>query len=78
MSTTRDQLIFQGTHSIMKPVAARRQSGLAYVEYVVVTLGVVLTLFAPLPGQGGEAVFDLVMDAIRNYGRQSTLLLSLP
>lgn len=55
-----------------------RQSGLAYVEYVVTTLGVVLVLFAPVPGQGGEALFDLVMEAIRNFGQQSTLLLSLP
>lgn len=55
-----------------------RQCGLAYVEYVVTTLGVVLVLFAPVPGQGGEALFDLVMEAIRNFGQQSTLLLSLP
>ena len=55
-----------------------RQSGLAYVEYVVTTLGVVLVLFAPVPGQGGEALFDLVMEAIRNFGQHSTLLLSLP
>ena len=55
-----------------------RQSGFAYVEYVVTTLGVVLVLFAPVPGQGGEALFDLVMEAIRNFGQQSTLLLSLP
>ena len=58
--------------------AKYRQSGLAYVEYVVTTLGVVLVLFAPVPGQGGEALFDLVMEAIRNFGQQSTLLLSLP
>ena len=55
-----------------------RQSGMGYVEYLVVTLAVVIALFAPLPGHGGDAVFDLVLEAIRNFGINSSLLLSLP
>ena len=78
MSSIRDRLIRPVTGSNMMPVRGHEQAGIAYVEYVVVTLGMVIVLFAPLPGLGGEAVFDLVMDAIRNYGRQSTLLMSLP
>jgi len=55
-----------------------KQRGIGYVEYLVVTLVVVFALFAPLPGQGGDAVFDLVLKAIRNFGINSSLLLSLP
>ena len=55
-----------------------KQSGIGYVEYLVVTMIVIFILFAPLPGQGGDAVFDLVLEAIRSFGINSSLLLSLP
>jgi len=78
MNTIRSHVVQLVAISNTMPVVDRGQAGIAYVEYVVVTFGMVIALFAPLPGLGGEAVFDLVMDAIRNYGRQSTLLMSLP
>ena len=78
MNIIRNRVVQRVPVSNAMPVVGRRQAGIAYVEYVVVTFGMVIALFAPLPGLGGEAVFDLVMDAIRNYGRQSTLLMSLP
>ncbi len=55
-----------------------RQMGFGYVEYMVSTLAVLFMLFAPLPGQGGETVVDVVMSAIRAFGQNSSLLLSLP
>jgi len=55
-----------------------QQNGMGYVEYIVVTMLVVIALFTPLPGLGGSAVFDLVLEAIRNFGINSSVLLSLP
>lgn len=59
-------------------VMPKEQSGFGYVEYMVTTLGVIFMLFAPLPGQGGETVVNYVMNAIRAFGENSSLLLSLP
>ena len=43
-----------------------------------VFLGVLFLLFAPLPGHGGETVVDFVLNAIRAFGQNSSLLMSLP
>ena len=77
MNIIRNRVVQRVPVSNAMPVVDRRQAGIAYVEYVVVTFGMVIALFAPLPGLGGEAVFDLVMDAIRNYGRQSLSLIHI-
>jgi len=55
-----------------------KQSGVGYAEYLVCLLGVLFVLFAPLPGQSGISIFDFVMNSIRTFGQNSTLLLSLP
>ena len=68
-----------GNYSVVNVAAfAKKQSGFGYVEYMVSTLGVLFMLFAPLPGQGGDTVVDYVMNAIRAFGQNSSLLLSLP
>ena len=68
-----------GNYSLVGVVTfAKKQSGFGYVEYMVSTLGVLFMLFAPLPGQGGDTVVDYVMNAIRAFGQNSSLLLSLP
>ena len=54
------------------------QKGFGYIEYLVTTLGVLFLLFAPLPGHGGETVVDFVLNAIRAFGQNSSLLMSLP
>ena len=54
------------------------QQGFGYVEYLVTTLGVLFLLFAPLPGYGGETLVDFVMNAVRAFGQNSSLLISLP
>lgn len=64
------------THQVI--AFAKKQSGFGYVEYMVSMLGVLFLLFAPLPGQGGDTVVDYVMNAIRAFGQNSSLLLSLP
>lgn len=56
----------------------RHQKGFGYVEYLVTTLGVLFLLFAPLPGNGGETIVDVVLHAIRAFGQNSSLLMSLP
>lgn len=55
-----------------------RQQGFGYVEYFVLLLGMVFVLFAPLPGHGGENVVDYVLNAIRAFSQNSSLLLSIP
>lgn len=55
-----------------------RQGGMGYTEYLITCLGILFLLFAPLPGGHGESVVDLVLQAIREFGQNSSLLLSLP
>ena len=64
--------------SVSQRFNGHKQSGIGYLEYLVVTMIVIFILFAPLPGHGGDAVFDLVLEAIRSFGINSSLLLSLP
>jgi len=74
-----DKNMYKFTENISyRKSSAFRQDGMGYVEYLVVTLLVVFALFSPIPGQGGDAVFDLVLEAIRNFGVNSSILFSLP
>lgn len=56
---------------------ARCQTGSASVEYVVVTLVVIATLFLPLPGLDDSLVETLVT-ALRQFQAHTVYLLSLP
>ncbi len=54
-----------------------RQRGAASVEYVVLTLMVVATLFLPLPGLD-ESLVNTLVSALRQFQANTTYLLSLP
>ena len=54
-----------------------RQSGSAMVEYSVVSLITVLTLFVPLPGLD-ESLLNTLLTAFREFQANTTFLLSLP
>lgn len=54
-----------------------RQSGSASIEYTVLTLVVVTTLFVPLPGLG-ESLVETVVSALRQFQSNTTYLYSLP
>ena len=53
------------------------QRGSASVEYVVLTLTVVATLFLPLPGLD-ESLVNTLVSALRQFQANTTYLLSLP
>ncbi|MEJ2611122.1 MAG: hypothetical protein P8179_13825 [Candidatus Thiodiazotropha sp.] len=55
----------------------KRQSGHVTVEYVVVTMVLILALFMPVTDERQSAV-SLLMDAIRGYDQNRSLLYSLP
>jgi hypothetical protein len=59
------------------PTLRRRQQGSSMVEWAIVTLIMVLVLFAPIPGQN-ESALSLLMQAIRGFYANTSLLLSLP
>lgn len=65
------------TMTEQRPANARRLRGSASVEYVILTLMVVATLFLPLPGLD-ESLFNTLITAMRQFQANSTYLLSLP
>ena len=54
-----------------------KQTGSASVEYVVITLLVIVVLFLPA-GEGGQSVVDLLLGALRGFQANTTYLLSMP
>jgi hypothetical protein len=54
-----------------------KQQGHVAVEWVIVTLVMVVALFAPIPGTEQSAV-GLMMQSIRDFHASNSFLLSLP
>ncbi|MEE9424943.1 MAG: hypothetical protein V3V18_08170 [Methylococcales bacterium] len=54
-----------------------KQRGSVSTEWVIVTMIMLLALFAPLVG-GNQSVMSLFMDALRGFHQNSSFLLSLP
>lgn len=61
----------------MNNVMNSKQKGHASIEWVVVTLIMVVALFAPIPGED-QSVVGMLMVAMRDFYASMTLLLSLP
>jgi hypothetical protein len=55
-----------------------KQTGNISTEWSVVTLIMLLALFAPLPGSNGLSIMNIFMDALRGFHQNSSFLLSLP
>jgi len=55
----------------------KKQAGHVAVEWVVITFILVIALFAPVPG-GKQSAMGMLMDSIRNFHHNSSLLYSLP
>ncbi len=53
-------------------------AGFSYVEYLVTTIACTLVIFMPIPGVSDLSIFQMVITAIRQFGSNSDLLLSLP
>ena len=60
-----------------KKVLLKNQSGHVALEWVLVTLILTLVLFAPVTGDG-QSVMGMLMEAIRDFDRNRSLLYSLP
>lgn len=56
----------------------RRQRGSVSTEWVIVTLIMIMALFAPVPGGDGRSVMALFMDALRGFYMNTSYLMSLP
>jgi hypothetical protein len=54
-----------------------RQSGQVTIEYVLITLVMIMMLFTPVTDDN-QSVMGLLMDAIRDFDRNRSLLYSLP
>lgn len=55
----------------------RYSSGSSSTEYVLTTLVVVMTLFAPV-FDGGQSLAGLLISSIKDYSNSTSYLLSLP
>lgn len=54
------------------------QAGFSYVEYLVTTIACTLMVLFPIPGITDLSVFEMVMGALRGFGNNTDLLISLP
>lgn len=61
----------------LKTGCSASQRGSASVEYVLITLVVVATLFLPLPGLD-ESLVNTLVAALRQFQSNTTYLYSLP
>ena len=57
---------------------AVRLRGSVYLEYLSVVLVLVFALFSPLPGTGGNSVFDFALGALKQFGSNTAQLLAMP
>lgn len=56
----------------------RLQDGSASVEYTLVTAAVIAILFVPAADLGGESAIGYLLEALRDFQRNTTYLISLP
>ncbi len=54
------------------------QRGSVSMEWLLLTMAVLLALFAPLPGGDGRSVMAMFMDALKGFYMHVSYLLSLP
>lgn len=57
--------------------ASKHQRGAAMVEYSVLSVIVVASLFLPLPGMD-QSLVDFLLSALRQFQSNTAFLLSLP
>ncbi len=55
----------------------KNRKGYITTEYAVVTGGIIVAMFVPIPGVG-ESVVDLVLSALTNFQAHSNALLAMP
>lgn len=63
--------------TVNKYFFSKNQSGHVTVEWVLVTLILILILFAPISNDN-QSVMSMLMESIRDFDRNRSLLYSLP